>query len=140
MWLCRSAFSLPFNHLTVVRKIYFPNKVPNNLYFLSAVAAGLVRRMDYDFLHKLIHYFQIVAPYAGHILDDNRFDLSRFRKPYHLIPTGSVESYAGYAVVNEKSRVREPVILCILQKDFFLESDLSRGDYPGVIHFSFLSF
>ena len=23
---------------------------------------------------------------------------------------------------------------------FVLESDLSRGDYPGVIHFSFLSF
>ena len=64
--------------------------------------------------------FQIIPPHAGHILDDNRFDLSRFRKPYHLIPTGSVESYAGYAVVNEKSRVREPVILCILQKDFFL--------------------
>ena len=84
-------------------------------------------------------YFQIVAPYAGHILDDNRFDLSRFRKPYHLIPTGSVESYAGYAVVNEKSRVREPVILCILQKDFFLETDLSRGDYPEIIHISFSS-
>jgi len=64
--------------------------------------------------------FQIITPHAGHILDDNRFDLSRFRKPYHFIPAGSIESYAGNAVVNEKSRVRETVVLCILQKDFFL--------------------
>ena len=54
--LCRSAFSLPFSHLTVARKINFPNKVPYNLHFLSAVATGLIRRMDYDFLYKLIHY------------------------------------------------------------------------------------
>ena len=64
--------------------------------------------------------FQIIPPHAGHILDDNRLDLSRFRKTYHLIPAGSIESYPRYAVINEKSRVRETVILCILQKDFFL--------------------
>ena len=35
--------------------------------------------------------FQIIPPHAGHILDDNRLDLSRFRKTYHLIPAGSIE-------------------------------------------------
>lgn len=36
--------------------------------------------------------FQIIAPHAGHILDDNRLNCSSFRKAYHLIPAGAVES------------------------------------------------
>ena len=64
--------------------------------------------------------FQIIPPHAGHILDDNRFDLSRFRKAYHLIPAGSVERYPRYAVVNEKSWIWKAIVLCILQKDFLL--------------------
>ena len=32
----------------------FPDEVPNNLDFLPAVAAGLVRRMDDHLLHKLV--------------------------------------------------------------------------------------
>lgn len=55
----------------------------------------------------------------GHILDDNRFDLSRFRKPYHLIPTGSVESYAGYAVVNEKVGLGNPLSSAYCKRIFF---------------------
>ena len=35
--------------------------------------------------------FQIVASHAGHILDDDRLDFPRFRKPYHLIPPWPVE-------------------------------------------------
>ena len=64
--------------------------------------------------------FQIIPPHAGHILDDNRFDLSRFRKPYHLIPAGSIESYPRNAIVNEKSWIWKAIVLCILQKDFLL--------------------
>ena len=52
--LCRSAFSLPFNGLLVLVLFQFPDKVPHNLYLLSAVSAGLVRRVNNDFLHKLI--------------------------------------------------------------------------------------
>lgn len=39
----------------------------------------------------VVAHFQIVPPHAGHILDDNRFDLSCFGQPDHLIPTGPVE-------------------------------------------------
>ena len=73
--------------------------------------------------------FQIVPPHAGHILDDNRFDLSCFRKAYHLIPAGPIESYPRYAVVYEKGWVGKTVILCILEQDFLLERDLSRVFY-----------
>ena len=70
--------------------------------------------------------FQIIPSHAGHILDDNGFDLSRFRKTYHLIPAGSIESYPGNAVINEKGWIWKAIVLCILQKDFFLRRDLSR--------------
>jgi len=40
-------FSFPFNGLFVLVLFQFPGKVPNNLYLLSAVAAELVRRMDF---------------------------------------------------------------------------------------------
>ena len=45
--LCRSAFSLPFNGLLILVLFQFSDKVPYNLYLLSAVAAELVRRMDF---------------------------------------------------------------------------------------------
>ena len=44
--LCCPVFSLPFNDLLVLVLFQFPDEVPNNLDFLPAVAAGLVRRMD----------------------------------------------------------------------------------------------
>ena len=52
--LCRSAFASPFNGLFVLCRIKTSDKVPNNLHFLSAVAAGLVRCVDDDLLHKRI--------------------------------------------------------------------------------------
>ena len=52
--LCRSAFSLPFNGLLVLVLFQFPDKVPDNFNLLSAVSAGFVRRVDNDFLYKLI--------------------------------------------------------------------------------------
>ena len=64
--------------------------------------------------------FQIIPPHAGHILDDNGFDLSRFCKPYHLIPTGPIERYPRNAVINEKSWIWKTIVLCVLQKDFLL--------------------
>lgn len=58
--------------------------------------------------------FQIVPPHAGHIFDDNHFDLSRFRKAYHLIPAGAIERNARNAVVDEKGWIRKVIVLCIL--------------------------
>ena len=52
--LCRSAFSLPSNRLLVLVLFQFPDKVPDNFNLLSAVSAGFVRRVDNDFLYKLI--------------------------------------------------------------------------------------
>ena len=51
---CRPAFSLPFHGLIVARQVDFSDEVPDQFNFLSAVAAGFVRRMDDDFLYKLI--------------------------------------------------------------------------------------
>ena len=51
---CRPAFSLPLHGLIVARQVDFSDEVPDQFDLLSAVAAGLVRRMDDDFLHKLI--------------------------------------------------------------------------------------
>ena len=39
----------------------------------------------------VVAHFQIVAPHTGHILDDNRLDLSHFRKAYHLVPAWPIE-------------------------------------------------
>ena len=66
-------------------------------------------------------YKRQIPPHAGHILDDNRLDFSHFRKAYHLIPAGSVESYPGNTVVNKKGWVGETVVCCVLQKDFLLD-------------------
>ena len=51
---CRPAFSLPFHGLIVVRQVDFSNEVPDQFDFLPAMAAGFVRRMDDNFLYKLI--------------------------------------------------------------------------------------
>jgi len=51
---CRPAFSLPLHGLIVARQVDFSDEVPDQFDLLSAVAAGLVRRMDDDLLHKLI--------------------------------------------------------------------------------------
>ena len=71
--------------------------------------------------------FQIIPPHAGHILNDNRFDLSRFCKAYHLIPAGPIESYPRNTVVDEKGWVGKTVVLCVLEQDFLLRRDLSRS-------------
>ncbi len=52
--LCCPAFSLSFNGLLVLVLFQSPDKVPNDLDFLSAVADGLVGRVDDYLLHKLI--------------------------------------------------------------------------------------
>ena len=49
---CRLAFSLPFHGLIVARQVNFSDEVPDQFYFLSAVSAGLVRRMGNDFMSK----------------------------------------------------------------------------------------
>lgn len=51
---CRPVFSLPFHGLIVARQVDFSNEVPDQFNLLLAVAAGFVRRMDDDFLYKLI--------------------------------------------------------------------------------------
>lgn len=51
---CRPAFSLPFHSLIVARQVDFSDEVPDQFDLLPAVAAGLVRRMNDDLLHKLI--------------------------------------------------------------------------------------
>lgn len=52
---CRPAFSLPLHGLIVARQVDFSDEVPDQFNLLPAVAAGLVRRMDDDFLYKLIN-------------------------------------------------------------------------------------
>ena len=51
---CRPAFSLPFHGLIVARQVDFSDEVPDQFNLLPAVAAGFVRRMDDNFLYKLI--------------------------------------------------------------------------------------
>lgn len=52
--LCCPAFSFSFNGLRVLVLFQFPDEVPDNLDFLPPVAAGLVRSMDDNLLHKLV--------------------------------------------------------------------------------------
>ena len=51
---CRPAFSLPFHGLIIARQVDFSNEVPDQFDFLPAMTAGFVRRMDDNFLYKLI--------------------------------------------------------------------------------------
>ena len=53
------------------KKIDFPYKVENNIYFLYPFPAHLFRRMDYDFLDKFIDDCGGEFLYP-HILADNR--------------------------------------------------------------------
>ena len=52
---CRPAFSLPFHGLIVARQVDFSDEVPDQFNLLPAVAAGLIRCMDDNFLYKLIN-------------------------------------------------------------------------------------
>lgn len=60
-------FSLLFNSLLVLVVSQLPDKVPDNFNLLSAVSAGLVRRMDNDFLYKLIFVVWGLHIYVGRI-------------------------------------------------------------------------
>ena len=44
----------------------------------------------------------------------------------HLLEAGAVKVRAAIPIVHEKSRVRETVLLCVLEQDHFLRRDLSR--------------
>ena len=52
--LCRSAFSLSFNGLFIIALFQFSYKVPDNFNLLSSVSTGLIRRVNNNFLYKLI--------------------------------------------------------------------------------------
>ena len=43
-----------------------------------------------------------------------------------LLFRGFLKCHPGHAIINEKCRIGETVIGCVFQKDFLLESDLSR--------------
>ena len=51
---CHPAVSLPFHGLIVALQVDFPDEVPDQFDFMPAVTAGLIWRMDDDFLYKLI--------------------------------------------------------------------------------------
>ena len=51
---CRPAFSLPFHSLIIARQVDFSDEVPDQFNLLPAVTAGLIRRMNDNFLYKLI--------------------------------------------------------------------------------------
>ena len=54
--LCRLFLFIGFFllHLRVSRQMDFPHEVKDNIYFLKTLAVYLLRRMDNDFLYKLI--------------------------------------------------------------------------------------
>ena len=64
--------------------------------------------------------FQVIPSHAGHIFDNNGLDFPRFCKAYHLIPTGSIESYTGNAVINEKCGIGKMIVRCVFEQDFLL--------------------
>ena len=74
----------------------------------------------------IVAHFQIVPAHAGHILDNDCSDLSCLGQPDHLIPARTVKRHPGNAVVDEKCRIGETAVGCVLQKDFLLRRDLSR--------------
>ena len=78
----------------------------------------------------IVAHFQIVPAHAGHILDNDGSDLSRLGQPDHLIPARTVKRHPGNTIVNEKRGIGETVVSRVLQKDFLLERDLSRGISP----------
>ena len=87
---CRLAFSLPFYSLIVTQQGDFTNEVPDQFNLLPAVAAGLVRRMDDDLLHKLVDDGGRQFPDA-HILPHNgcnavKIGLILFKGFYRLPP------------------------------------------------------
>ena len=68
----------------------------------------------------IVAHFQIVPAHAGHILNDDGFDLSCFDQPDHLIPARTVKGHPGNAVVDEKRGIGETVVSRVLQEDFLL--------------------
>jgi len=87
---CRPAFSLPFHSLTVARQVDFSNEIPDQFNLLSAVSAGLIRRMDDDFLYKLIDdgggqfTDTHILPYNG--CKAGKIGLILFKGFYHFPP------------------------------------------------------
>ncbi len=55
--------------------------------------------------------------------DDNSFYLSRFCKPYHLIPTGSIEIQTAVTIVHIDLHHHKTVFLCVLYQHCLLIDD-----------------
>ena len=64
--------------------------------------------------------FQIVPSHAGHIFDNDGFDFSGLGQTNHFIPARPIKRHPGHSIINEKCRIGETIIGCILQKDFLL--------------------
>lgn len=66
----------------------------------------------------LVAHFQIVPPHAGHVLDNDGFDLSCLGQPDHFIPAWTVKRHPGNAVVDENRGIGETAVSCVFQKGF----------------------
>ena len=74
----------------------------------------------------VIANLQIVPPQAGHILYDHSGYITGLYILQHLLKAGTVEIRPGIPVVHIKLCVGKMMLFCVLGKQFFLRSDLSR--------------
>ena len=66
-------------------------------------------------------YFEIVAPEAGHILDNDRPHKPRLHIGHHLLETGPLKIGPGIAIVGIVADIGESVFAGVpLQKEFLI--------------------
>lgn len=78
----------------------------------------------------VIPHLQIFTPETGHILNDDRADISHFNIIEQLLKARSIEVCAGVAVIHIELGVAHMVFPGVCLEHFLLRQDLSRWFSP----------
>src|SRR5699024_12363738 len=82
---------------------------------------------------------QIDTTHAAHVLDTQILPIPGFNLLHHCQKSGTVKASTTNAIVRQMDNVCKALPCGELLQHCFLETDLSRGDYPEIIHISFSS-
>ena len=109
---CSLFFGIPPKN--VLEQISKRSKVIVAFCTVHAVIDGYVSDIFFDKVDFcIVADFQIIAPQAAHIFDDDSFYFSTLNFGNHTVEIRSVECNTGDSVINKKLRIGKPMVLCI---------------------------
>ena len=85
-------------------------------------------------------YFKHVTSDTALVFDNVRGDAPRSNLVEQSVQPRSFEQCSADPVIHKMTNVRKAILFCVCFEDFFLESGLSRGDYPNYIFFECVNY